>query len=95
MTRDEILAKLRALKPWLKEQGIVRVRLFGSYARDEARPGSDIDLLVDFATTPDLWTFAGIREELSRRLGADVDIVTERAVHDRLRSRVLAAAVDA
>jgi predicted nucleotidyltransferase len=47
MTRDELLIKLRELKPWLEEQGIVNVRLFGSYARDEAGPDSDVDLLVD------------------------------------------------
>ncbi|MFY8162886.1 MAG: nucleotidyltransferase family protein, partial [Brevundimonas sp.] len=47
MTRDELLTKLRELKPWLAEQGIVNVRLFGSYARDEAGPDSDVDLLVD------------------------------------------------
>ena len=34
MTRDELLTRLRELKPWLEEQGIVNVRLFGSYARD-------------------------------------------------------------
>ncbi|QLQ14321.1 MAG: nucleotidyltransferase domain-containing protein [Brevundimonas sp.] len=51
MTRAELLAKLRELKPWLAEQGIVNVRLFGSYARDEAGPDSDVDLLVD-ATRP-------------------------------------------
>jgi predicted nucleotidyltransferase len=47
MTRDELLEKLRELKPWLEEQGIVNVRLFGSYARDEAGPDSDVDLLVE------------------------------------------------
>ena len=47
MTREELLTKLRNLKPWLEEQGIVNVRLFGSYARDEAGPDCDVDLLVD------------------------------------------------
>lgn len=49
MTRDELLEKLRELKPWLEAQGIVDVRLFGSYARDEAGPDSDVDLLVETA----------------------------------------------
>ena len=49
MTRDELLTKLRELKPWLAEQGIVNVRLFGSYARDDARPDSDVDLIVELS----------------------------------------------
>ena len=49
MTRDELLTKLRELKPWLEEQGIVNVRLFGSYARDDARPDSDVDLIVELS----------------------------------------------
>lgn len=47
MTRAELLEKLRELKPWLAERGIINVRLFGSYARDDAGPDSDVDLLVD------------------------------------------------
>ena len=48
MTRDEVLTKLRALKPELeREYGITRLRLFGSHARDEAKDDSDIDLIVD------------------------------------------------
>ncbi|MFN9251050.1 MAG: nucleotidyltransferase family protein [Brevundimonas sp.] len=49
MTREELLTRLRELKPWLEEQGIVNLRLFGSYARDEAGPDSDVDLLVDLS----------------------------------------------
>lgn len=45
MRRDELLAGLRELKPWFEDHGIIRVRVFGSHARDEAGPDSDIDLL--------------------------------------------------
>ncbi len=64
MTRDELLTKLRELKPWLEEQGIVNVRLFGSYARndwvDEPENGyqSDFDLLV-IVSHEDLTDIAG------------------------------------
>lgn len=53
MNREHLLGKLRALKPWLQERGIARVRLFGSYARDEAGPDSDIDLLVTLTSSND------------------------------------------
>ncbi|MDP1913627.1 nucleotidyltransferase family protein [Brevundimonas sp.] len=81
MTRDELLIKLRELKPWLEEQGIVNVRLFGSYARDEAGPDSDVDLLVDI-TKPLGFRFFGIEDEIGEQLGARVEMVTARSVEN-------------
>ncbi|AMJ63809.1 DNA polymerase III subunit beta [Bosea sp. PAMC 26642] len=48
MTRDEIMTQLRSVEPALRAQGVAALYLFGSYARDEARSDSDIDILVDF-----------------------------------------------
>ncbi len=76
MTRDELLIKLRELKPWLEEQGIVNVRLFGSYARDEAGPDSDVDLLVDLSKPLGL-RFYSLAEDLEDALGRGVDLVTD------------------
>ncbi|WP_395650886.1 nucleotidyltransferase family protein [Brevundimonas sp.] len=73
MTRDELLTRLRELKPWLEEQGIVNVRLFGSYARDEAGPDSDVDLLVDLSR-PIGWHFFSVKKEVASRLGHKVDM---------------------
>ncbi len=81
MTRDELLKKLRELKPWLEEQGIVNVRLFGSYARDEAGPDSDVDLLVDLERPMGL-RFFSVEEELADRLGTKVEMVTNRAMRN-------------
>jgi len=95
MTRDEVLGKLRALKPWLQEQGIARVRLFGSYARDEARPDSDIDLLVDLNRALGL-DFFRIEEELGQKLGVKVQMVTDAAMTNRIvRRHALADTIDA
>lgn len=78
MTRDELLAKLRELKPWLEEQGIVNVRLFGSYARDEAGPDSDVDLLVDETRhLPSSWGRLHVETSLSERLGVEVEMVAD------------------
>lgn len=52
MNRADLLKHLRNAEPELKARGIASLSLFGSYARDEARPNSDIDLLVDI--TPGL-----------------------------------------
>ena len=68
--------------------------VFGSTARGEARPDSDIDLLVEFlpgAHVSLLRHFAAERE-LSELLGRKVDLVSKRALRDALRDRVLAEA---
>jgi predicted nucleotidyltransferase len=95
MNRDDILGKLRTLKPWLAQQGIARVRLFGSHARNEARPDSDIDLLVDLSRPLGLDQFR-IEEELGAKLGAKVQMVTDSALTNRIvRRHALAEAIDA
>lgn len=94
MTRAEALARLQALKPWLQSQGVTRLRIFGSVARDEAGPDSDLDLLVDFDPIPGLRFFA-IERELSERLGVRVDLVMEGGMNRVVKSRALADAVDA
>ena len=95
MRRDEILGKLRSLKPWLAQQGITRVRLFGSYARNQAGPDSDIDLLVELSRPLGLDHFR-IEEELSAMLGANVQMVTDAALTNQIvRRHALAEAIDA
>ena len=48
MTRHDVVELLRSVEPALRAQGVDALYLFGSYARDEARSDSDIDVLVDF-----------------------------------------------
>ncbi len=93
MNRAELLEKLRELKPWLAEQGIVNVRLFGSYARDEAGPDSDIDLLVDISK-PIGWDFYGVKDEVSGRLGRKVDMCPDDGLtNPYIRQRALRDAI--
>jgi predicted nucleotidyltransferase len=80
MNRAELLEKLRELKPWLEEQGIGNPRLYGSFARDEAGPDSDVDLLVDL-TKPLGLRFFGIERELGGHLGRKVEMATEDAMN--------------
>ena len=47
MRRDEVIAKLKDAEPALRAKGVAALYLFGSHARDEARPDSDVDVFVD------------------------------------------------
>lgn len=90
MTRDEALAKLRPMETDLRARGIDALYLFGSVAREEAGPNSDVDLMCEFdeKTRIGLIAFAGIADHIEDHMLAPVDLVLRRA----LRPRVLARA---
>jgi hypothetical protein len=64
----------RRLEPYCRVHGIVRLDVFGSVARGDARPGSDIDLIATFREIPGLRYF-GMERELARLLGSRVDLL--------------------
>jgi len=90
MTLDDALARLRAAKPLLDRYGVARVGVFGSTARGEAGPDSDVDLLVEFdrESHPGLGFFA-LREQLAELMERDVDLATPKSLHRLIRDRVL------
>lgn len=73
--------------------GAYNVRVFGSVARGEADSQSDIDLLVDMEPGRSLFDLGGLLTDLRDMLGCDVDVVTEKGLRDRIRSRVLKEAI--
>jgi predicted nucleotidyltransferase len=90
MDRDTALSRLKRNKASLRALGLERLSLFGSTARGEASPASDIDLAVtlDQAAGIDLFRLAAISEQLSRMLGAKVDLVVEPARNPRLQAQI-------
>ena len=86
MDRRELLEKLRALKPWLEEQGVTDLRLFGSFARDEAKEDSDVDLLCR-TTHPIGLEFFGIEADIADRVGRRVELVEDCELHPIVRRR--------
>jgi hypothetical protein len=89
MGREETIRTLRKRQEELRARfGVRSLRLFGSTARDEAGPQSDVDILVDFDTPPSLIGFLGLRSFLEDVLGARVDLVTEGGLKERARSSV-------
>lgn len=94
MSRAELLARLAELRPWLTGQGVTRLRVFGSYARNEAGEDSDVDLIADFERPLGLGQFQ-LRDEIRRRLGIAVELVTEAALAPDVRYTALRDAVEA
>ena len=95
MSRDEILALLRAHKPVLERRfGIVDLALFGSFARDSATASSDIDILVEFEPNHPVGFLglAGMEIELSQILGRHAEIHTVPGLNPRFRDEVLQVA---
>lgn len=76
-----------------REHGARNLRIFGSVARGEERPDSDIDFLVDAGPETSSWFPAGLILDLEDLLKRKVDVVTERALHPSLRTQVLREAV--
>lgn len=90
MNREEILQRLREHKRLLMETyGLSRLELFGSYARGEPSPGSDVDILVEYETAPGLFDFIRLKTALSNLLGLKVDLVMKDALRPRIGRRVL------
>jgi hypothetical protein len=75
------------------KRGAKNIRVFGSVARGDASPDSDIDFLVDLEPGRSLFDLGGLLMDLQDLLGRPVDVVTENGLKDRIRDRVLSEAV--
>ncbi|WP_455201247.1 nucleotidyltransferase family protein [Kaarinaea lacus] len=86
MDKEEVLKTLTRLKPELvKRFGVIRLALFGSTVRNEAKPDSDIDIVVAFDGPATSKRYFGVQFLLEDELGHSVDLVTEKAVRPELR----------
>jgi uncharacterized protein len=95
MGRDEAITALRRFLPAVRRDfGVRRIALFGSTARGEARPDSDLDLLVEFAVGPTFDSFMGLKFFLEDNLGRKVDLVTPDSLKPRMRPVIEREAVD-
>ena len=76
-----------------KKFGVESLALFGSVARDEAKLGSDLDVLVTYIKSPGLFGFLDLKEYLEQLLSCPVDLVTEKALKKQLREKILREAI--
>ncbi|HVC21705.1 MAG TPA: nucleotidyltransferase family protein [Vicinamibacterales bacterium] len=88
----ELQSKRQEILDVAAKHGARNVRLFGSTARGEARPDSDIDLLVEMDADRSLLDLVGLGQDLEALLARKVDVLTDASLHPALRDRILAEA---
>ena len=69
------------------------MRVFGSWARGDARPESDLDLLVGLEPDRTLWDLSRLKDDLDSLVGVHVDLVTEGGLSRSIRDRVIAESI--
>jgi len=90
MDKETAIQTLRAHEAELRALGVLRLSMFGSMARGEAGPKSDVDLAVklDYDRVVGLFRFALLREHVEELLGRAVDMVSEPVTKARLHERI-------
>lgn len=94
MRKQDAITGLIAESDAVRALGATSLYLFGSTARDAAKPDSDLDVFVDYDTNGrfSLVELVGIKQLLERRLGADVDVTTRDSLDPLLRAQIEASA---
>lgn len=87
---EELTRRLAEAKPALRDKyGLARIGLFGSWARGEQGPDSDVDLLVELERPIGLFAFQRLEDELTHLLGCRVDLVTPGALKPHIGAEIL------
>ncbi len=94
MNRNAAIIALKEQSDAIKALGATALYLFGSTARDQATPESDLDLFLDYERTSrfSLIQLVGIKQLLEQRLGVSVDVTTRDSLDPLLRDRIEASA---
>ena len=95
MQLEDVKITLAAHKAELKDRGIKSLAVFGSVARGDAGPNSDVDLLVEFDRAVGLFHFIHVRDYLEHLLnGAQIDMVMREAVCEELKEDIYEEAIN-
>ena len=90
MPLDQLIQQRRDdIREIAARHGVTSIRVFGSVARGESRPGSDLDLLIETGQHTSSWFPGGLVHDLESLLGCRVDVVTEAGLIPLLRESVL------
>ncbi len=86
----DLEVQLRTLSPLLEQKySVIKLGIFGSYARGEQGENSDLDLLVAFKEPPSLFRYIELDNYISETLGVKVNLVMEDALKPNIRERIL------
>lgn len=88
MNREEILSKLEENREIIRSFGVLRLGIFGSYARGEQQEASDMDFLVEFESAT-FDNYFDLKFFLERLFGRPVDLVISDTIKPRIRSSIL------
>jgi predicted nucleotidyltransferase len=95
MNRSDIIEQLRENADAIRGMGATSLYLFGSAARDKARPDSDLDLFIDYdpALRFSLLDLVGIKQFLEEQMSAEIDVTTRDSLHPMLKDDIERSAV--
>ena len=95
LSRDEAIRRLQTIEPGIRRLGVRRLALFGSVLRNEARPDSDVDVLVEFAPAEKTFDrFMALADLLEETLEHSVEVVTTESLSPFIGPHILAEARD-
>ena len=91
MRRDDVIAKLKAAESALRARGVRRAAVFGSIARGDERPDSDIDILVEFEPGAEgsIYDYMNLKEYIAGLFDGPVDVIDRGALKPHLRAPVV------
>jgi uncharacterized protein len=95
LTMADVESRLRAVEPRIRELGVRRLALFGSTVRGEARPDSDVDLLVEFAPGEKSYRrFMDLYDLMEELFEQRVELLTTKSLSPYIGPHILAEAAD-
>lgn len=95
MRREEALRILAEHREEIASFGVKSLAIFGSVARDEAGPDSDVDVLVEFGEPVGYFGLFRLRRYLEELFGRRVDLATSGALRESMKAQILKEAIDA
>jgi predicted nucleotidyltransferase len=94
MEKAVAIARLKENEEAIRALGATSLYLFGSTARDEARPDSDVDVFIEYDPSRfTLFELAGIKNLIEEELGIEVDVTTRNSLHPLLKRRIEQSAI--